>query len=98
MWALRLLLKIIVLPMIIVVAVARLGVDLATKVYGFVSFWLWAFLAVVVIMTICQQNWSQTFLALGIAGASFVVLFFAVWIQVTLEDIGKAMRGFVFSR
>ena len=31
MWAIKLLMKIIVLPMILVIAVARLGVDLAIK-------------------------------------------------------------------
>ena len=98
MWAIKLLMKIIVLPMILVIAVARLGVDLAIKLYGFVSFWLWVFLGIVIIMTLCQQNWMQTFLAIAIGGATFIVLFGAVWIQVTLEDIGKAMKGFVFSR
>ena len=53
---------------------------------------------IVIIMTLCQQNWMQTFLAIAIGGATFIVLFGAVWIQVTLEDIGKAMKGFVFSR
>lgn len=98
MWAIKLLMKIIVLPMILVIAVARLGVDLAIKLYGFVSFWLWVFLGIVVIMTVCQQNWMQTLLAIVIGGATFIVLFGAVWIQVALEDIGKAMKGFVFSR
>ena len=98
MWAIKLLMKIIVLPMILVIAVARLGVDLTIKLYGFVSFWLWVFLGIVIIMTLCQQNWMQTFLAIPIGGATFIVLFGAVWIQVTLEDIGKAMKGFVFSR
>lgn len=66
MWAIKLLMKIIVLPMILVIAVARLGVDLAIKLYGFVSFWLWVFLGIVVIMTVCQQNWMQTLLAIVI--------------------------------
>ena len=81
MWAIKLLMKIIVLPMILVIAVARLGVDLAIKLYGFVSFWLWVFLGIVVIMTVCQQNWMQTLLAIVIGGATFIVLFGAVWIQ-----------------
>lgn len=98
MWALKLLLKIVVLPMILVVVVARLGIDLAIKLYGFVSFWLWVFLGIVVIMTVCQQNWMQTVFAVVIGGATFAILFGAVWIQVTLEDVGKAMKGFVFSR
>lgn len=98
MWALRLLLKIMVLPMILLVAIARLGVSIAIKLYGFASFWLWVFLGIVVIMTVCQQNWTQTILAAVIGGVTFLVLFAAVWIQVTLEDVSKAMTGFVFSR
>ena len=38
MWTLRFLLKIMVLPMIILVAVARLGVSIAIKLYGFANF------------------------------------------------------------
>ena len=55
MWAIKLLMKIIVLPMILVIAVARLGVDLTIKLYGFVSFWLWVFLGIVIIMML----WSH---------------------------------------
>ena len=98
MWFLKLLLKVVVLPMILVVAVMRLAVDLAIKVYGFASFWLWVFMGIVVIMTICQQNWTQTFIAVAIAAVTFLVLFGAVWIQVMLEDLSEAMKSFVFSR
>ena len=86
MWAVKLLLKIMILPMILLIGVARLGVTLAIKIYGFASFWLWVLLGIVVIMTVCQQNWSQTILALSMGAITFVVLFAAVWIQVTLED------------
>ena len=98
MWAVKLLLKIMILPMILLIGVARLGVTLAIKIYGFASFWLWVLLGIVVIMTVCQQNWSQTILALSMGAITFVVLFAAVWIQETLEDVSKAMKGFVFSR
>ena len=38
MWAVKLLLKIMILPMILLIGVARLGVTLAIKIYGFASF------------------------------------------------------------
>lgn len=89
MWAVKLLLKIMILPMILLIGVARLGVTLAIKIYGFASFWLWVLLGIVVIMTVCQQNWSQTILALSMGAITFVVLFVAVWIQVTHEDVNE---------
>lgn len=97
MWAVKLLLKIMILPMILLIGVARQGVTLAIKIYGFASLWLWVLLGIVVIMTVCQQNWSQTILALSMGAITFVVLFAAVWIQVTLVLIFASQTEVILS-
>ena len=47
-----------------------------------------------IILLIC----FKVIIRLSMGAITFVVLFAAVWIQVTLEDVSKAMKGFVFSR
>lgn len=92
MWLMKLFLKILILPALLVVGVARLLVTLAIKVYGFVSFWFWVLLAIITVMTVVYQKWDQTVIMVGLGAVSFVVLFGAVWVQVTLEDMSSWLK------
>lgn len=93
MWLVKFIFKILILPILLVVGVARFLVSLAIRVYGFVSFWFWVLLAIITIMTIAYQRWDQTVIMLVLGAVSFVILFGAVWVQVTLEDFSEMLKG-----
>ena len=93
MWLVKLFLKVLILPALLVVGVARLLVDLAIKVYGFVSFGFWVLLAIITVMTVVYQKWDQTVIMVVLGAVSFAVLFGAVCVQVTLEDVSGWLKG-----
>lgn len=93
MWLMKLFIKILILPALLVVGVARLLVTLAIKLYGFVSFWFWVLLAIITVMTVVYQKWDQTAIMVILGAVSFVVLFGAVWVQVTLEDVSGMLKS-----
>ena len=92
MWLAKLFVKILILPALLVVGVARLLVTLAIKVYGFVSFWFWVLLAIITVMTVVYQKWDQTMIMVSLGAVLFAVLFGAVWVQVTLEDVSDWLK------
>lgn len=93
MWLMKLFIKILILPALLVVGVARLLVTLAIKLYGFVSFWFWVLLAIITVMTVVYQKWDQTSIMVILGAVSYVVLFGAVWVQVTLEDVSGMLKS-----
>ena len=93
MWLVKLLVKVLILPALLVVGVARFLVALAIKVYSFVSFWFWVLLAIITVMTVVYQKWEQTVIMIVLGAVSFVMLFGAVWVQVALEDISSLLKG-----
>ena len=93
MWLVKLLIKIFILPVLLVVGVARLLVSLTINIYGFVSFWFWILLAVITVMTVIYQKWDQTVIMVVLGAVSFAILFGAVWVQVTLEDISEMLMS-----
>ena len=97
MWLVKLIIKILILPALLVVGVARLLVVLAIKVYGFVSFWFWVLLAIITVMTIVYQKWDQTAIMAVLGAVSFAVLFGAVCVQVTLEDAVGILKNYLVS-
>lgn len=95
MWLVKLFVKVLILPALLIVGVARLLVALTIKVYGFVSFWFWVLLAIITVMTVVYQKWDQTVIMVVLGGVSFVVLFGAVWAQVTLEDLSSGLKQYL---
>lgn len=93
MWLAKLIIKILILPALLVVGVTRLLVALAIKIYGFVSFWFWVILAIITLMTVVYQKWDQTAIMVVLGTASFAVLFGAVWVQVTLDDVNGWLKS-----
>ena len=91
----KLFLKILILPALLIVGVARLFVTLAIKVYGFVSFWFWVLLAIITVMTVAYQKWDQTVIMIVLGAVSFAMLFGAVWVQVTLEDLFSDLKKYL---
>lgn len=94
MWLVKLLVKVLILPALLVVGVARFLVALAIKVYGFVSFWFWVLLAIITVMTVVYQKWDQTMIMVVLGAVSFLVLFGAVWLQVTLDDLSTGLKQY----
>ena len=92
MWLMKLIIKILILPALLVVGVARFLAALAIKVYGFVSFWFWVLLAIITVMTVVYQKWDQTIIMVLLGAVLFAVLFGAVWVQVILEDVSDWLK------
>lgn len=92
MFVLRFLGKMVVFPIILILGLFRFTLKVAMNIYSFVAVWLWLFLAVCIVWTLIQQQWSQTFLLALVGGVTFLILFFAVWIEDTMKDLGDYLK------
>lgn len=92
MFILRLLGKIIAFPIILILGLCRFVLKIVTNIYSFAAVWLWLFLVACVVWTLVQQQWTQTFLLILIGVVTFLVLFFAVWIEDAMKDLGDYLK------
>lgn len=97
MMVIRLFVKIVLLPVLLVVMLTRVAVNAAAHLYGIFAIWFWIFLGAVAIMLFTNQMWDAMVIAGGFAFAAFIVMFLAVWLEVLLEDIRDALKGYIFS-
>lgn len=92
MFILRLLGKIVAFPIILVLGVFRFVLKIAMNIYSFAAVWFWLFLAACVIWTLVQKQWSQTLILVVIGIVTFLVLFFAVWLEDAMKDLGDYLK------
>lgn len=77
--------KLVLIPILLLIGIIRLALNTAAKLYCFVAVWFWILLAVCAMVTVINQRWDQTFL-LGIVGAvTFGALFGGLVIEALLK-------------
>lgn len=91
----RLIEKLILLPVWIILVLISLCIKLTVNLYGFVK-WIFSFLLILLIIgtIVCYQDWVQVAVLLCIEAAAFLILFCGCFIEVTVD----MLRGYVSDR
>ena len=92
---LKLIEKLILLPIWIILALISLCIKLTVNLYGFIKGVFTFLLILLMIGTIvCYQDWVQVAALLFIEAAAFLILFCGCFIEVTVD----MLRGYVSDR
>lgn len=92
---LKLIEKLILLPVWIILSLISLCIKLTVNLYGFIK-GVFTFLLILLMIgtIICYQDWVQVAVLLCIEAAAFLILFCACFIEVTVD----MLRGYVSDR
>lgn len=88
MFVLKLLGKVLLIPVWILVAIAWIFVKAVVSIYSFArGFVVFGLGALMIGTLICYHDWKQVMFLLCLYGVTFVALFIGVFIEVGLESI-----------
>lgn len=88
MFVLRLIGKVLLIPVWILVAIAWIFVKAMVSIYSFArGFVVFGLGALIIGTLICYHDWKQVMLLMCLYGVTFAVLFAGVFIEVGLESI-----------
>ena len=91
----RMILKLIALPMLLVVILLSLIGKGLTHISSYVFGLLFLVLAGCGIYCVVQGQWMNLAILSGMAVAAFLALFLLVWFEVTADSIGKRLGAFM---
>lgn len=92
----KMILKIFVFPLLLIVMFLHLLVKLAMKLSSYVIGFFLLLIAGCGIYSLLHTQWLNVVILFGMGLAAFLVLFFAVSVEMALEDAAKAMQEFLF--
>lgn len=93
MFVLRLVGKVLLIPVWILVAIAWIFVKAVVSIYSFArGFIVFGLGALIIGTLICYHDWKEMLFLMCLYGVTFVVLFAGVFIEVGLESI-RALVG-----
>lgn len=88
MFLLRLVGKVLLIPVWILIAIAWIFVKAAVSIYSFArGFAVLGLGALMIGTVICYRDWKQVLFLMCLYGITFAVLFAGVFIEVSLESI-----------
>ncbi|MEE8886137.1 MAG: hypothetical protein SOI56_06155 [Eubacteriales bacterium] len=93
----RILFKIIALPIFLIVGLAELLFKLLTNLSSYVIGPLMFFIIGCDIWCLIGQKWTQCLILTGLAGVCFLVLFAAAFVIVLLENAREGISGYIRS-
>ena len=89
----RLLLKVLFLPVFILIGILRAALKVGTKVCSWAIGWFWLLLVVATVMIVSDHAYGQLAIVGVSAVASFVVLFVIIWAEMTLGDLKGYLKS-----
>lgn len=90
MFLLRLVGKVMLIPVWILVAIAWIFVKVVVSIYSFARGFVVFGLGVLIVGTLlCYHDWKQVMFLMCLYGITFAVLFAGVFVEVELEDIKR---------
>lgn len=95
MFILKIFVKILLLPVLLLLCLVRIAMNIAIHIYTCVGVWLWTLLGVIAIYSLIQQNWRDIGIVTIMAAASFAVVFVATWIMCMIEDAGSWIKSYI---
>lgn len=92
---LKLIGKILAIPLLLITSLMWLVVKAMITIYGLCYGLLGIGVVVALILFLAYQEWSNVIALVVIAVAAFVLLFAGTFIQVLLEEANNALRKFI---
>lgn len=90
MFLLRLVGKVMLIPVWILVVIAWIFVKVVVSIYSFARGFVVLGLGVLIVGTLlCYHDWKQVMFLMCLYGITFAVLFAGVFVEVELEDIRR---------
>jgi hypothetical protein len=97
MFLLKLLLKVILLPVFLVVCFIRTWVEVLSRIGGVILGLFFLVMLVIIIMYISKQMWGAVAISVGMSFAAFLISFAAVAVGMALEGIGDKISEILAS-
>ncbi len=93
---LKMIAKVIAIPVIILLGVAWLIVKCMTAILNFAHGLVWLLLGILAVFAVVYHMWAQLAQIVGWGVVSLVILTAGVAIEVFIEQAGSGLLGFVF--
>ncbi len=95
MFILKLLLKVILLPVFLIVCFIRTWVEVLSKIGCVILGLFYLAMLVIIIMYVSKQMWGAVAISLGMAFGGFLLAFSAVAVGMVLEGIGDGLSKII---
>lgn len=89
----KILLRMVLLPVFALIGIARLLLKLGTKVYSWAIGIFWLLLLLASVMIVTSHQYGQLAIVGGVAVISFAVLFVIMWAEMSLEDLRDFLKS-----
>ena len=89
----KILLRMVLLPVFALIGIARLLLKLGTKVYSWVIGIFWLLLLLASVMIVISHQYGQLAIVGGAAVISFAVLFVIMWAEMSLGDLRDFLKS-----
>ena len=89
----RILLRVVLLPVFALIGIARLLLKLGTKVYSWAIGIFWLLLLLASVMIVTSHQYGQLAIVGGAAVISFAVLFVIMWAEMSLGDLRDFLKS-----
>lgn len=89
----KILLRMVLLPVFALIGIARLLLKLGTKVYSWAIGIFWLLLLLASVMIVTSHQYGQLAIVGGAAVISFAVLFVIMWAEMSLEDLRDFLKS-----
>lgn len=89
----KILLRMLLLPVFALIGIARLLLKLGTKVYSWAIGIFWILLLLASVMIVTSHQYGQLAIVGGAAAISFAVLFVIMWAEMSLEDLRDFLKS-----
>ncbi|WP_029319204.1 hypothetical protein [Butyrivibrio sp. AE3004] len=97
MFVLKLLLKIILLPVFLMVCFIRTWVELLSRIGCVILGLFYLAMLVIIIMYVSKQMWGAVAISVGMSFGAFLITFAAVAVGMALEGIGDKISEILAS-
>ena len=91
----KILLRMVLLPVFALIGIARLLLKLGTKVYSWAIGFFWLLLILASVMIVTSHQYGQLAIVGGAAAISFAVLFVIMWAEMSLEDLRDFLKSII---
>lgn len=89
----KILLRMVLLPVFALIGIARLLLKLGTKVYSWAIGIFWLLLLLASVMIVASHQYGQLAIVGGAAVISFAVLFVIMWAEMSLGDLRDFLKS-----
>jgi len=93
----RLLMKVILLPVLLILTVLKIFLQLATNMISFIAGLLTLYIFVCIVMTLVRHQWSSALILFFIESGVILAMFFPIAAGELLDSAGSRLGAFLRS-